>query len=125
MKRRIFNVLAVVAIATMFTGCGCGNSPSSVVEKAAKAILQKNYEEYILYTYNISERDKNRLLQSSKIFWHDPVKFEIQEERIYDNGEKAEVILKYYFNNGTHQKQEIPLVKTSNGWKISPYDSMW
>ena len=118
-------VIAAFGVAVTFTSCGGGsgsgggNTPSSVVKKALNAIIKKDADTAFTYFYNLSENEKEserRQLESDSDY--SIVKFEIQDERIFDNGEKAEVIVKVFFKNGSDYINKIPLVKTSNGWKL-------
>jgi hypothetical protein len=53
------------------------------------------------------------------------VKFEIQDERIFDNGEKAEVVVKIFYRGGEEHTEKMQLMKTSNGWKFELYDYVY
>ena len=101
-----------------FTGCS-SNSPSDVVKKAFNAVKQKDVDTFLKYTFGISDSLEERLRNEDGIDrMSDFVKFEIQDERIFDNGEKAEVVIKFFRENGNNKTENMPLVKTKSGWKI-------
>ena len=104
----------------LFTSCSVGgNSPSSVVKKVMKATMQKDADAVFKCFYSLPDYRKESLRnQFEKASEYDMVKFEIQDERIYDNGEKAEVTVKTYLKNGREDTDKVPLVKTTSGWKI-------
>jgi len=123
-------VIAALVVSAAFTSCGSrgsggsggsvsGNTPSSAVKKALNAYVKKDAEEVFKYYYNLLDYQKERLryeLENDNDY--SLVKFEIQDERIFDNGEKAEVIVKVFAKNGSEQITKMPLVKTSSGWKL-------
>jgi hypothetical protein len=132
--QKTFGVLVVLAL---LTGCGqnssdagsnggsSGNSPSSVVKEAFTAFLKQDAETFLGYFYDLSASQKMKLREkigkpSGKVDEINDGKdytkmFEVQDERIFDNGEKAEVILKFH---GHEKTEKISLVKTSSGWKM-------
>ena len=111
---------SIMICGLLFTGCG-GDSPSSVVKKALNATIQKNADAVFKYYYNLSDYDKKSLRETIGRDHgdYDLVKFTIQDERIFDNGEKAEVVVKFLFKNGHETTTKLQLVKTGNGWKIN------
>ena len=120
LRKACFALLPVVFCGLMFIGCGGNsNSPSSVVERANKAIIQKDVDAYLKCFYDISDRNVEDLRQALKeeTEW-DIVKFEILDESIFDNGEKAKVTFKVGMRNGSEDTYTVNLVKTKSGWKI-------
>ena len=114
-------VANIIICGLLFTGCGVGgNSPSSVVEKALNASIKRDADAALKCYYNVSDDEKESLrrLLAKEESDYDVVKFEIQDERIFDNGEKAEVIVKVLLRNGRTDTNGLQLVKTSSGWKI-------
>ena len=112
---------------------GGSNSPSSVVKKTWNAYIQKNYDEYLKYwhqvPFGLTTEAMNEFMNTKLTLFdieldrtiHDlgPVKFEIQNERIFNNGEKAEVIAKFFYKEGEVHTFSQLLVKTSSGWKFT------
>ena len=110
---------SVMICGLLFTGCSGGGTPSSVVSKAMEALIKKDAETVFKYYYNLSDYQKKELRDGlSRDSDYDLVKFGIQDERIFDNGEKAEVIVKGLCKNGSERTNKLSLVKTSNGWKL-------
>ena len=109
----------------LFTSCGSrggssgSGSPSSAVKNALNAYLKKDAETVFKYYYNLSDYQKESLRQElASDSDYNLVKFEIQDERIFDNGEKAEVIVKLILKNGNENTGNLQLVKTGSGWKL-------
>ena len=112
-----------------FTGCSIGaNSPSSIVKKVLNAVIEKDASAW-KYFYNTSDSQKNELRELFREIEEGTalntlVKFKIQDERIFDNGKKAEVIVETIHKHPSEQGEEFSrtekfsLVKTKNGWKI-------
>ena len=119
-------VIAALVVSAAFTSCGSrgsgggsGNTPSSAVKKVLNAVIKNDADEVIKHFYNLSESEKNNLragVEREKD--RGIVSFEIQDERIFDNGEKAEVIVKSVTKNGREETDKYSLVKTSSGWKL-------
>ena len=122
-----------------------GDTPSNVVRKAYNALLNKDFETYLTYLYEVPEASDLMLAKvvfipfAEKLveeFGLSVVNVEIQNERIFNNGEKAEVIVildieldnldkfeldeyfKEYLKNGITRTEKVSLVNTNNGWKI-------
>jgi len=119
LKKTCLAVLAVVVMicGLLFSGCS-SDTPSSVVKKMLNAAKQKDGDAFVKYWYDLSDSDKMLLRNEVKRGDYNDVKFEIKDERIYDNGEKAEVIVIFFDKEGDKEKTYIQLIKTSNGWKI-------
>ena len=93
------------------------NSPSSVVKKAYTALFEKDLDTFFKYCYDIPREVKDALhgfVDNSDL---SNVKLEILNERIFDNGEKAEVIVNVTFNEH-EDTNNVTLMKTNSGWKI-------
>ena len=130
MRKIFFLVLSTVVLIIAMSGCA-GDKPSSVVKKVVNAVMQKNADEVFKYLYDRPDIIKMRIHDEweerddsssdgvhTYFIYSGVVKFEIQSERIFDNGEKAEVIVKSFLKSGKERTDHFQLVKTSNGWKI-------
>lgn len=49
--------------------------------------------------------------------------FEVMEEEVYDEGERAQVKIKTFFGNGDTEENWESMVKTPDGWKVALYSS--
>ena len=107
----------VIIFGLLFIGC---STPSSVVKKAMNAYIQKDADMVFKYYYNLSDEEKENLRIEFKSDDDNIriVKFEIQDERRFNNRENAEVIVKCFFKSGNEVTTNTPLVKTRSGWKL-------
>jgi hypothetical protein len=120
-RRACFGLLVtgIMTCGLLLTGCGGGSStPSSVTKKALNAWVKGDVDKFIECVYDLSNSHKERVREELKE--DELVKFEIQDERIFDNGEKAEVIVKFFFkgDSGDGETDKLKLVKTGSGWKL-------
>ena len=116
-RRKSLRRAWVIIFSILFVGC---STPSSVVKKTMNAYIQKDSETVFKYYYNLSDSDKENLRKEFKNDndEYNIVNFKIQDERIFSNREKAEVIIKCFFKNGNEVTDNKPLVKTRSGWKL-------
>ena len=82
------------------------------------AVMKKDADAYFEYAYYLDGYDKQIFIQSVVDSDIRLEKFEIQDERIFANGEKAEVFVKVFYENGNVSTDRILLDKFSSGWKI-------
>ena len=122
-------ILMVMFCGLLFSGCG-GGTPSSVVEKAVNAVIQADADELFKYLYDCPDHrkmyirdyfERSEYSHSTHVYfiYRGVVNFKIESERIFDNGDKAEVIVNSFIKSGEGRTDAFQLVKTSNGWKIN------
>ena len=88
------------------------------MKKALEALVREDFDTFFNYCYGLSDTEKE-LGRSNALKDTNPiVKFKIQDERIFDNGEKAEITVKYFKKNGDVKTEKASLLKTKSGWKI-------
>ena len=109
--------MGVIIFSVLFISC---STPSSVVKKTMSAYVQKDADKVFKYYYNLSDTDKENLRIEFENYDDDRsiLNFKIQDERIFNNNEKAEVIVKCFFKSGIEVTTNTPLVKTRSGWKL-------
>ena len=124
MKKENFfiNIATVViyfAISMIFVGCNSEERPSSVADKWVSAILNKDKETFVKYTYAPKLTDEEKL----NIFEADiPIrKYEIiKDDKRFTNGDNATVIAIVTTEKDDETFSiEIFLIKTEvDGWKV-------
>ena len=135
--KKIFSVLAVVAIAFFTANCGGGsgggNNPASI-EKSIYTQMQKgNFEKAVEIMLENLDSDKIPSAEEKAQFLTTFTKkakqsfdakggiksFEILGEEISEDGLKATVTSKIVFGNGEEETNKSKYVKVDGKWKFS------
>lgn len=136
-KVLIFAIAAFLACSFAFVSCGHSgdsakaakilkkDSPSTVVEKALKALKAKDYKAAITFaagTEDYTEEELNGLAELMQMVYDANgglTNYEILDEKISEDGQNATVTVKSTYGNGEVQEDTEELVQTENGWRIT------
>ena len=118
LKKMSFSLLVIGIVICGLFFTSCGGTPSSIVKKAMNAVMKKDADKYFEYAYYLDTYDKQIFIQRVVDSESRLEKFEIQDERIFSNGEKAKVFVKVFYESGNVGTDIIVLDKFSSGWKI-------
>lgn len=134
--RKIFLFATVCLFAVLFSSCESSNTPEGVVKKSMRCLMDKDYKGYMELVYfdnkdgKIDEAkiDEKRAglteLMEDKVDKQYQKKggiesYEIVETVIQEDGQKAKVVVKLKFANGTEENTNVTLVKNSEDkWMI-------
>ena len=135
--KKIFSVLAVVAIVFFTSNCGGGsggsNSPASINKSIYTQMQKGNYKKAVeIMVENLdskkasSDKEKAQFLtmfaekaKESAEAKGGIKKFEIVEEKISEDGLSATVSTKIVFGNGDETTEKSKYVKQDGKWKLS------
>ena len=137
MKKTLIIILAaLMACSFAFVSCGQSgettetgkkikkNSPSAVLEKALKALKNKDYKAALMYSEgieNASEEEIEGLASLVQMLYeaNGGLKdYEILSEEISEDGQTAKIEMKYSFGNGEVQEDSENMVLTEKGWRM-------
>ena len=100
----------------LFCGLMCAAKAFSAAVKADA----KTFVKYMDIDESVDSKEMKEGLEFLTEMWkYNPLaKYEIQEETISEDGNKAKVNMKLYFKDGSTSNSRVPFVKTDKGWKI-------
>lgn len=136
-KTFIYLFAAILVCSFAFVSCGQSgdtsnattsvskkDTPSDVMEKALKSLQKKDYKGTFQFTAGIEEASEEDLKQMAALVEmlyeaNGGLKdYEILGEEISEDGQTANVTVKYIFGNGTEKEDRDKLQLTESGWKI-------
>ena len=127
---RAFKLAFIAAVAAFLVACGGGNEPKSVATDFEKALIAGDTKKLAPMLY-MSEQERKeygefiegKLLQMSAMVKSQVEKkggldkIEFVEEQITED--KATVVLKIHFKDGSNKDERVPLRKDEKGkWKV-------
>jgi hypothetical protein len=105
----------------------CSSAPSTASELAGimcKAWVEPDGELWVKYMHtpkppsSDAEREK-WVREYHEMLEENPLSaYEIQGEKLSDDGKKATVTVKVSYKDGDEKVKKIPFVKTDSGWKM-------
>lgn len=123
----------VLALAALLFACSSGSGPEKVAEKYVNAMLTGDIETFMAVIY-ISEEEKQHLnamkgkmaemlkaaaQQSESAGGIKSVKA-VSTDYSGDKKDRATVLVKLEFKNGTSTEEKLQLIDTQGGWKVHP-----
>ena len=129
----MFSLIAMFAIMFAFIGCGSSNTPTGVAEASLKCIQKGDTKGYVDLIYlkdnetgTVKEQKEQLVaLLSSKMTKTIEMKeglknWEIVSEEISEEGDRAKVVAKVFWGDGSEDEQNFDTIKDENGnWKLS------
>lgn len=136
MRQKFLLTLSLFVVSSLFfAACGSGDkggntkksdSPTEVVEKAMKTLLNKDYKgmvAYIVDMENATEEEVAELaafLQLADQLSGGIKEFTVTGETISEDGQSAVVLSDITYNNGDTKKgDKSNLVLTDKGWRLA------
>lgn len=131
MKNKLYNLLAIAAIAlclTTFTSCGLGTSAADKALEILGDLKEGDYDDYASNIHtkeSATEQDVEQLsmmleTKGQKVIEdHQGIdSYEVVNEEPSDDGQKATVTMKVTYGNGEVKEYKMKMVKDSDGeWK--------
>ena len=125
LSRTMVTIVLGFVVSVIFVGCS-GTSPSSITDKWFSAVVKKDYKTAAKYSYalELTEEEKMYIIKKetdgAEVMWS----YEIKDEQISADGEKAIVAIYATVENDIAKDREgtnikIFLIKTkTDGWKV-------
>ena len=128
MKKIVLMFISALICGMLFTSCNDEESPSNVAEKVCKAYTTKDWATYFEYLYlDITEDEKKSMLDEWYKTTHETdlnpcVKYKVLGEKISADGQKANVTVKFVFQDGTEiTNDKFCFTKTDDGWRMQRF----
>ncbi len=133
MKKTMFGLIAMFAIMYAFVGCGSANTPTGVAEATLKCIQKGDTKGYVDLIYlkdnesgTVAEQKEQLVaLLSSKMTKTIEMKqglksWEFVSEEISEEGDRAKVVAKLFWGDGSEDEQSFDTIKDENGkWMLN------
>ncbi len=131
--KKLFGAIVMMAVALFFTACGGEKTPSDVAEEAAQCMINKDYKGYVdMLAVDAEEgkdveKEKEALVQlieekaGKSIEEKGGIKsYEILSETIAEDGQTANVELKFVYGDGSEENSDVKLKKNADGeWVLT------
>ena len=129
--KKLLSLLSIALCALCFASCSSQSSPTNVTEALIKNIQNENYEAIseLFYAKGETEEEINEQKQMIESLYTDKVKksidkkegiksYEIEEEKISEDGKTAIVKYSITYGNGDTDKETNKLVNIDGKWYI-------
>ncbi len=122
MKKKLYIIIGIAVMALFAVSCNTAN-PSKTVENYFGAIQKGDYEKAMSFTTIESDEEIESQIKKIEGMGLKVSDFEVVSENIAEDGQTAEVEVKYNFSSIFNEKPEessqtIGLVKQDGKWKI-------
>lgn len=126
MKRIAFIIATIVLVGMSFTSCSKPSTPASITADCVEYVQDGNYAAYV-NTFNSTEEEKAQLQELFEKKGKELIEkqggiesYEILEEKISEDGQKAVVTVKITYGNGEVDDSKFKFVKVNDEWKQEP-----
>ena len=126
---RAFKLALIVAFAVFLVACGGSNEPKAVAIDFEKALIEGKTKKLVsmLYLTEQEKKDYGELIEGKLLQMTAMVKQQVEkngglkeiefvEEQIKDD--RATVVLKLHFKDGSNKNERVSLVKADGKWKV-------
>ena len=128
MKKKVLNYLVIAALIVVPVLTSCGESknetPSRIVEKIYRDIMNDNFDTWIKYHHfeqALTDKEKKELaapaIKEFSESTRNVVKLEILSETVSNDGQHTRVSFKLFYSDGRYERSTLLFVKTQNGWR--------
>ena len=121
--KKLLLFISVITVALLLAACG-SSSPKDVTDNYYKALQKGDYEKALSYT-TVKDDDEEikKEVEKMKSFEMDIKDYEIVSETISEDGQTAEVEVKYNFTSSFNSEPKestntVKLEKLNGKWKI-------
>lgn len=120
--KKLFLFISVITVALLMAACS-SSSPKDVTNNYYKALQKGDYEIALTYTTVEDDEEVKKEVEKMKSIEMDIKDYEIVSETISDDGQTAEVEVKYNFTSSFNSEPKestntVKLEKLNGKWKI-------
>ena len=130
--KKLISLTMIIGIMAFMASCGSGtNSPSAAAKKIVELIQDGDYGDIVDHMYIEAKEGEDVEAQKEMLAAILDEKvgksieekgglkdFEILEENISEDGESATVRIKYYYEDGTEDSENMEFVNVDGDWML-------